>query len=85
MIELDQHEGSYLSICKHFKAVYNTPQIQEDTEKKHVALKKVVMYLVLSPYDNEQSDLIHRVKEDKTLDEMPKYKLVLIISLVIGV
>lgn len=74
MIELDQHEGSYLSICKHFKAVYNTPQIQEDTEKKHVALKKVVMYLVLSPYDNEQSDLIHRVKEDKTLDEMPKYK-----------
>lgn len=74
MIELDQHEGSYLAVCKHFRAVYDTPQIQEDMEKKHVALKKVVMYLVLSPYDNEQSDLIHRVKEDKNLEEMPKYK-----------
>ncbi|GBL97052.1 26S proteasome non-ATPase regulatory subunit 12 [Araneus ventricosus] len=74
MIELDQHEGSYLAVCKHYRAVYDTPQIQEDVEKKHVALKKVVMYLVLSPYDNEQSDLIHRVKEDKNLEEMPKYK-----------
>ncbi|PRD23040.1 UNVERIFIED_CONTAM: 26S proteasome non-ATPase regulatory subunit 12 [Trichonephila clavipes] len=77
MIELDQHEGSYLAVCKHFRAVYDTPQIQEDTSKKQVALKKVVMYLVLSPYDNEQSDLIHRIKDDKNLDEMLKYKFIL--------
>ncbi|KAG8186063.1 hypothetical protein JTE90_005416 [Oedothorax gibbosus] len=74
MIELDQHEGSYLAVCKHFRAVYDTPQIQEDPQKRQVALKKVVMYLVLSPFDNEQSDLIHRVKEDKALEEMAQYK-----------
>ena len=38
------------------------------------ALKCVVLYLVLAPYDNEQSDLIHRVKEDKLLEKIPKYR-----------
>lgn len=74
MIELDQHEGSYLAICKHYRALYNTPCIQEDDVKKHETLKNVVLYLILSPYDNEQSDLIHRVKDDKNLEEVPLYK-----------
>lgn len=38
------------------------------------ALKCVVLYLVLAPYDNEQSDLIHRVKEDKNLEQLPVYR-----------
>ncbi len=35
MIELDKHEGSYLSICKHYQAVYNTDSIKEDTAKRN--------------------------------------------------
>ncbi|XP_013794240.1 26S proteasome non-ATPase regulatory subunit 12-like [Limulus polyphemus] len=38
------------------------------------ALKNVVLYLILSPFDNEQSDLIHRLKEDKNLEEIPKFR-----------
>ncbi len=37
-------------------------------------LKNAILYLVLAPYDNEQSDLIHRVKLDKNLEEMPVYR-----------
>ncbi|XP_076333341.1 regulatory particle non-ATPase 5 [Tachypleus tridentatus] len=74
MIEVDQHEGSYLAICKHYKALYSTSSIQEDPTKKHEALKNVVLYLILSPFDNEQSDLIHRLKEDKNLEEIPKFR-----------
>lgn len=33
MIQLDQHEGSYLSICKHYRAIYDTPCIQAESEK----------------------------------------------------
>jgi len=73
MIELDQHEGSYLAICKHYRAVYNTPSIQEDLAKKHEAVKCMILYLILASYDNEQSDLLHRVKQDKHLEEIPKY------------
>uniref|UniRef100_A0A8C3B3E4 26S proteasome non-ATPase regulatory subunit 12 n=1 Tax=Cyclopterus lumpus TaxID=8103 RepID=A0A8C3B3E4_CYCLU len=74
MIHVDQHEGSYLSICKHYRAIYDTPCILEDSSKWQQALKSVVLYVILSPYDNEQSDLVHRISEDKKLEEIPKYK-----------
>ena len=32
-IILDEHEGSYLAICKHYKAVYETPEIRENSDK----------------------------------------------------
>ena len=38
------------------------------------ALKSSILYLILAPYDNEQSDLIHRLKEDKSVDDLPTYK-----------
>jgi len=34
------------------------------------------MYLVLAPFDNEQSDLVHRVHQDVILDELPVYRCV---------
>lgn len=74
MIELDQHEGSYLAICKHYRAIYTTPSVQEDNTKGQQVLKSVVLYLILAPYDNEQSDLVHRVKDEKRLEEIPRYK-----------
>uniref|UniRef100_A0A669E7C9 26S proteasome non-ATPase regulatory subunit 12 n=1 Tax=Oreochromis niloticus TaxID=8128 RepID=A0A669E7C9_ORENI len=74
MIQVDQHEGSYLSICKHYRAIYDTPCILEDSSKWQQALKSVVLYVILSPYDNEQSDLVHRISGDKKLEEIPKYK-----------
>lgn len=33
MIQVDQHEGSYLSICKHYRAIYDTPCILEDSSQ----------------------------------------------------
>ncbi|MBN3299091.1 PSD12 ATPase, partial [Amia calva] len=100
MIQVDLHEGSYLSICKHYRAIYDTPCILEDSAKWQQvrmnpvetvfkfgqlltgmslpfalqALKSVVLYVILAPYDNEQSDLVHRINTDKKLEDIPKYK-----------
>ena len=63
MIELGQHEGDYLDICKNYRQVHETSTIQEvgqDALKKIQTLKNVILYVVLAKYDNEQSDLIHR-------------------------
>merc|ERR1719341_1990025 len=76
MIELGQHEGDYLDICKNYRQVHETSTIQEDAVKKIQTLKNVILYVVLAKYDNEQSDLIHRVEADKLLEEIPKYKAV---------
>ncbi|XP_060521588.1 26S proteasome non-ATPase regulatory subunit 12 [Cylas formicarius] len=77
MMELDQHEGSYLATCKHYRAVLNTPNIQAAPEERQFTAKAVVLYLILAPYDNEQSDLTHRVLADKVLEEIPLYKQLL--------
>ena len=77
MIELDQHEGTYLNICRHYRAIYDTPCIQEDEEKKLDTLKNMTLYVILSPFDNEQSDLIHRILTEKALNKIPTYKVLL--------
>ncbi|XP_077526670.1 26S proteasome non-ATPase regulatory subunit 12-like [Haemaphysalis longicornis] len=74
MIELDQHEGSYLAICRHYSALYRTDSVQEDPKQRQEALRNMLLYLMLAPHDNEQHDLIHRAKSDKNLDELPEYK-----------
>lgn len=77
MIKIDQQEGKYLNICKHYRAVFNTSVVQENPSKKHEILKHIVLYIVLSPFDNEQSDLIHRIKVEKAIAELPNYNDVL--------
>jgi 26S proteasome regulatory subunit N5 len=42
MIQLDQHEGSYLSICKHYRAIYDTPCIQAESDKWQQVRRHVV-------------------------------------------
>jgi len=74
MIELDEHEGSYLAICRHYRAIADTTSIKTDADKRAEALRCVVLYLLLAPYDNEQADLIQRVKEEKDVEKIPKYR-----------
>ncbi|XP_065065829.1 26S proteasome non-ATPase regulatory subunit 12-like [Rhopilema esculentum] len=74
MIELGHFENDYLTICRHYRAVYDTPCIKEDKDKMKEALRNVILYNVLAPYDNEQNDFLHRIKEDENLDEVPSYR-----------
>lgn len=77
MIQLGQHEADYLDICKNYRQVHDTASIVEDQTKNLLTMKNVVLYIILSKYDNEQSDLIHRIAGEKLLDELPIYKEIL--------
>ncbi|KZC05698.1 26S proteasome non-ATPase regulatory subunit 12 [Dufourea novaeangliae] len=74
MMELARHEGWHLELCRHNRAVLETPTIRDDPEKRHTALSRAVLYLVLAPHEPEQADLTHRLLADKLLDEIPTYK-----------
>jgi 26S proteasome regulatory subunit N5 len=51
MIELDEHEGSYLKICKHYNAVYQTPEIKDDKDKmKEVCNVFTVLHIYVDTY-----------------------------------
>jgi 26S proteasome regulatory subunit N5 len=71
---MDLHDKNYFDVCQHYKHSYETPRIKQDPEKMKQALKYVVLYLALSPYNNEQSDFLHRLFLDKNLEQIPKYK-----------
>lgn len=74
LIDVDQYEFNHPATVHHYLAILHTPITEENPEKLHETLRNVVIYLVLSPYDNEQSDLRHRVMLDKSLEEVPLYK-----------
>lgn len=74
MIEYATHEEQYLSICKFWREIYDTPSIKADEGKWRQALENVVLYVILAPYDNEQSDLIHRIYEDANLAKIAMYR-----------
>lgn len=45
MIQVARHDGSYLDICKYYRAMFDTPAILEDKEKKHKVGKNSAQFL----------------------------------------
>jgi 26S proteasome regulatory subunit N5 len=66
-IQLAKQESNYLEVCKHYRAILDTPSILTDDEKMKVIYERIVYYVILAPYDNEQSDLLHRIHADPNL------------------
>ena len=77
MIQIGVHDGRYLDVCKYYREVLNTPSIRSDEEKSKDVLRHVIIFLILSPFDNEQSDLVSRVESTESLDMVPEYKSLL--------
>uniref|UniRef100_A0A915KKU2 PCI domain-containing protein n=1 Tax=Romanomermis culicivorax TaxID=13658 RepID=A0A915KKU2_ROMCU len=74
MVKLDQNEENYLAISRHFLAVANTIIIENDEAKLNEAMRNAVLYLILQPFTNEQSDAMYRLQENKNLANVPEYK-----------
>jgi 26S proteasome regulatory subunit N5 len=66
-IQLAKQESNYLEVCKHYRAILDTPSILADDEKMKVIYERIVYYVILAPYENEQSDLLHRIHADPNL------------------
>jgi len=73
MIQYGEHEEMYLDVCKHYYEIYQTTTVQESTSWKE-AFKNIIIYAILSPFNNEQSDLINRINQDKKLEDLPIFK-----------
>ena len=71
MVEYGNHEEQYLDVSKNYRRIYDTPSVQADEDQWSRVLRGAVIYAVLAPYDNEQSDVVHRLAKDKNLDKLP--------------
>ena len=63
-IILAKHESKYLDACKHYRQVLDTESIENNPAQLKAILQRVIYYIVLSPHNNEQSDLLHRIAQD---------------------
>ncbi|KAI5812849.1 PCI domain-containing protein [Pyronema omphalodes] len=69
-VHLSKQDAKYLDTCKHYRAILDTPRIQENPEELQKALERIVYYVILAPYDNEQSDLLHRIRTDTRIQKL---------------
>lgn len=70
MIEHSLRHSAYLEVAKSFYKIWEMPSIQEDQDgAAQSALEHIVYYLILAPYDNEQSDMINRLYVDPALSK----------------
>ncbi|PKY07812.1 PCI-domain-containing protein [Aspergillus campestris IBT 28561] len=70
-IILANHDYKYLEVCKHYREVLDTESVQNNPEQLRAVLARIVYYITLAPYDNEQSDLLHRILQDTRLSTVP--------------
>lgn len=73
MIELDEHEGSYLAICKHYRAVYETPEIKEDKDKMREVIYILYYMFKKVSLDKQMSEILYKVIISVKLKECQSY------------
>lgn len=66
-ITIAKHDDKYLEACKHYRQVLDTEAVENDPDKLSAALQRVIYFILLAPYDNEQSDLLHRIAQDSRI------------------
>jgi 26S proteasome regulatory subunit N5 len=74
MIRYALHEKKHLDVCKYHREIYDTPRIKNDKAKAADVLRNIVIFLILAPFDNEQSDLMARVELMDDLDTVEAHK-----------
>ncbi|KJE98064.1 proteasome 26S non-ATPase subunit 12 [Capsaspora owczarzaki ATCC 30864] len=77
MIQVEQHDRDHMATSKLYRGIYATSAVQSDPAQWHAALQAAVLYLILAPFDNEQSDLLHRTQADKRLKQLPQLESLL--------
>ncbi|KAG0165407.1 26S proteasome non-ATPase regulatory subunit 12 [Apophysomyces sp. BC1034] len=74
MIKHALHEGHFLNAHKFYIQIYDSESIKQEETSWKDALRYAILFVVLSPYDNEQSDLLNRIYQDTQLAQIPLYQ-----------
>lgn len=62
LLEINNHERDYIQTVKNSLLLIEIPLIVEDDLEYQKLLVSIIYHIVLSPYDNYQSDLINKIK-----------------------
>lgn len=68
---LAKSEDRYLDACKHYREVLEIQSVQDDPTLFKATLARIIYFVILAPHDNEQHDLMHRIKTDTRNAQVP--------------
>jgi 26S proteasome regulatory subunit N5 len=69
-----RQQKNALELAKDYHAIYSTPSILKDEAQWKEALQATVVFLALSPYGNEQQDMMHRLEKESNLEKLPVFQ-----------
>jgi 26S proteasome regulatory subunit N5 len=70
-ILLDKHEDKFYEACQHYRQVLDTESVENNPDQLRAVLQRCIYYILLAPYNNEQSDLLHRINLDSRNSLVP--------------
>ncbi|EGV64024.1 proteasome regulatory particle subunit [Yamadazyma tenuis] len=68
LIEINENDHDYVSIVQNSLKLIESEVVQNSEEFKNI-LVSVIYYIILSPFDNLQSDLISKIKVNSTFSK----------------
>ncbi|WVR06317.1 hypothetical protein IAU60_003347 [Kwoniella sp. DSM 27419] len=73
MVQLALQDDAYLEACSAYQEVWDTEEVKNDQAKELNVLENIMIYVVLAPYNNEQSDMLHKLYENPALQKAPQH------------
>lgn len=73
MIRMDR-ESAFIKTSKHYQAMVETDMEFQTVERRQKMMVCAILYCILSPYDNEQNDMMIRLSKNKVIEDLPVYK-----------
>ncbi|WVQ65751.1 uncharacterized protein L199_003929 [Kwoniella botswanensis] len=73
MVQLALQDDEYLEACSAYQEVWDTEEVKADPAKELNVLENIMIYVVLAPYNNEQSDMLHKLYADPALQKAPQH------------
>ncbi|GEQ71674.1 hypothetical protein JCM33374_g5360 [Metschnikowia sp. JCM 33374] len=74
LLQINKFENDYITIVKNSLLLVEIP-IVKDTDGFNELLVSIVYYIILSPFDNYQSDLIHKIKRNPLITKNVEPKI----------
>lgn len=73
MVEYHTHGREIWDICQAYYKIFDTKTLSDDKQLLASSLESCIIFLLLSPFDNHQSDMMHRLKLLKNVEQLPVY------------
>lgn len=64
LIEINVFDYDYVSIVKNLLLLLDIPLVKESKDEYNNYLVEIIYYIILSPYDPHQNDLINQIKQN---------------------